>query len=1070
MRLSAAGGGGLAGLMLVAAVLAAAALALASASSGHLRTTSARAARALDDEPSLVIDNAEDGGAVVSPSPQEEEDAEEETAVIESLEATAEAADDAQQEQEDKGVSCMEWIPTDPSTPSSAYGHCYDGTHSYDLTPSSRPLRCSPQYFNLDAYNYQQILNSNSDGATLDEYTVCVEWFNTYAGLKTSYGDFALELYPLNKIGNGGTYDLPACTGDCDSDAECQPGLFCLQRNLNSPDTVAFCDGKADERVDYCIPERYRDGSDWAENDYLEDLEESIKETVMGEDMGEGVGDEDGDGDENNFDLTLKEPQEQEDQDQDTMAPDGGTDSEDADEEELPEDFTENDGDEQDGSPGPIAQNGMDKDKEEDTSEGQTLDGPADRTKSIPIEVPLPSFFMAIDVAASSRRRLRALQQQQKEQQDDFSSSEGPAVSVIDKVALRIAVQNAIADSIGAIDDRLWGVPLQVKNVDTITVSKDITREFFAFNNVEAIFLVPETTDKSAAADSTMTLPLPEDEQLREAMVIALQKEPLMSEFAEAKKQSALPRATNVGVSFMDGTPISGSTNFVGDEQPVDSASASTSTSEQVSAFFSPLTIGIVAGVGGALILLIGGISMYSRRRATSGKKEDDLTPRSRSFPDKTKSNSKFTFDDDPDPMQHTLSNDTHPISPMSSAAEKDEQKKQQMNHYFEKIKDVQSQAPSVEESLDYDASLYDESLCGMSTWSVNDIGKDHVQLTDKDTLKPDKSIASVGKRMRQALGQPSAYAESEADVSYADTDNTSTLGDFRLGSVLGVDDTNMSEHDGTMGGITEEVSGEYTPEKRYKNSDFSALWVTRLEAEECDPAAVDASPAKSIEDEVLGVSLSETNAAMKRLKKENKIMKESNFLDVSHHAPRFGVGEDESDSEADDEVLLFNGGAPTTIQEQDELNTSVVSSSSNGASEVGSSPSSAKTGAGSIIGSILGKDEEQDQLDYSVAYLDNTMVDNLITNDTKGSGDKIIDDDVSDAESSVDMLESVADDILHGQDTNLLSEVASSNGTEEEPKFFHLDMPAAYLQKDGNDKGEGSVNESEYDQSLYEM
>lgn len=390
------------------------------------------------------------------------------------------------------------------------------------------------------------------------------------------------------------------------------------------------------------------------------------------------------------------------------------------------------------------------------------------------------------------------------------------------------------------------------------------------------------------------------------------------------------------------------------------------------------------------------------------------------------------------------------------------------MEAYFEKLEELEYQSPpSVDEGYgerDVDVSNIDESSCAlsMSEWSVNDIGKDHVQLTDKSALKPDKSIASMGKRMRQALGQSSTYAESEGDVSYAETDNMSALGDFRLGSVLGIDDTaNMSEFgDGTteLGGITEENSQDFTPEKSGKNSDFSDLWKTRVEGEGNDREPVEeVSPAKSIEDEILGVSLAATNAAMKRLKKEN------NFLDVSHHAPRFNVNE--SDSEAEDESMLFHERPTTTINEQDELNTTKGDASST----TGSSPSSVRSGPGSvigsIIGSILGKDDTDDRNLDSLAYLDNR-----VANNTDGSGDKIIDDDVSDAETSVDMSD-VADDSLATKDVNLLSEVASSAGSEE-PKFFQMELPDAYKLKDGDDDGAdgGSVNDSEYDHSLYEM
>mmetsp|Transcript_13906 Transcript_13906/g.39988 ORF Transcript_13906/g.39988 Transcript_13906/m.39988 type:complete len:100 (+) Transcript_13906:2-301(+) len=90
-------------------------------------------------------------------------------------------------------------------------------------------------------------------------------------------------------------------------------------------------------------------------------------------------------------------------------------------------------------------------------------------------------------------------------------------------------------------------------------------------------------------------------------------------------------------------------------------------------------------------------------------------------------------------------------------------------------------------------------------------------------------------------------------------------------------------------------------------------------------------------------------------------------------------------------------------------------------------------------------------------------------------TGDMIIDDDVSNAETSVgdSILDETADYILHGKNANLLSEVASSTGTDDEPRFFQLDMPAAYRmdgveEADAND--EQSVGVTSYDGSFYEM
>ena len=396
------------------------------------------------------------------------------------------------------------------------------------------------------------------------------------------------------------------------------------------------------------------------------------------------------------------------------------------------------------------------------------------------------------------------------------------------------------------------------------------------------------------------------------------------------------------------------------------------------------------------------------------------------------------------------------------------------MEEYFEKLENVESQPePSIdgESNFDFDTSQYSESECGMtmSEWSVNDIGKDHVQLTDKQTLKPEKSIASMGKRMRQALGHASTYAESEADISYAETDNASLLGDFRLGSVLSDGMSDLGTNTNELGGITEEVDGEYTPEKSNK-SDFSALWKTRIENNQSQmpPAVEEVSPAKSIEDSVLGVSLSETNRVIRRMKEENAT---NSFLDVSHHAPRFDIDNASTDSEAEDESMLFlTRPAPSmhsaTIPEVDESNNSDVGSRSS----KGAPSSTTKSAAGSIIGSILGNDEKkpEDTLD-SLRYLDNSMAAN---GSRKTSGDQIVDDDVSNAETSVD-LDDTADDILRGKYTNLLSEVASSTGstgTDDEPRFFQLDMPAAYRTDNVDETGGGVDDESIGGSSMYSM
>lgn len=47
---------------------------------------------------------------------------------------------------------------------------------------------------------------------------------------------------------------LGRCQGDCDNDMECGPGLFCFQRDSNSP--VPGCAGGSSDnsRTDYCVP------------------------------------------------------------------------------------------------------------------------------------------------------------------------------------------------------------------------------------------------------------------------------------------------------------------------------------------------------------------------------------------------------------------------------------------------------------------------------------------------------------------------------------------------------------------------------------------------------------------------------------------------------------------------------------------------------------------------------------------------------------------------------------------------------------------------------------------------
>eukprot|EP00980_Cylindrotheca_fusiformis_P029366 scaffold23455_cov173-Cylindrotheca_fusiformis.AAC.1 len=62
-----------------------------------------------------------------------------------------------------------------------------------------------------------------------------------------SHGDLPLRV----------TYDFPLgrCEGDCDNDLDCQPGLYCFQRNAH--ESVPGCSGGSSDRsrTDYCVPE-----------------------------------------------------------------------------------------------------------------------------------------------------------------------------------------------------------------------------------------------------------------------------------------------------------------------------------------------------------------------------------------------------------------------------------------------------------------------------------------------------------------------------------------------------------------------------------------------------------------------------------------------------------------------------------------------------------------------------------------------------------------------------------------------------------------------------------------------
>ena len=59
----------------------------------------------------------------------------------------------------------------------------------------------------------------------------------------------------LREVGNNGipahAFPLSVCQGDCDSDAECQPGLVCMQRHGDEP--IPGCTGYAGFAIDFCV-------------------------------------------------------------------------------------------------------------------------------------------------------------------------------------------------------------------------------------------------------------------------------------------------------------------------------------------------------------------------------------------------------------------------------------------------------------------------------------------------------------------------------------------------------------------------------------------------------------------------------------------------------------------------------------------------------------------------------------------------------------------------------------------------------------------------------------------------
>ena len=76
-------------------------------------------------------------------------------------------------------------------------------------------------------------------------------------GSGVSGKDYCFEVLPgwLMKMGNDGlpedAFPLARCQGDCDSDDECQEGLYCMQRSAD--EEVPGCIGTATYGTDYCV-------------------------------------------------------------------------------------------------------------------------------------------------------------------------------------------------------------------------------------------------------------------------------------------------------------------------------------------------------------------------------------------------------------------------------------------------------------------------------------------------------------------------------------------------------------------------------------------------------------------------------------------------------------------------------------------------------------------------------------------------------------------------------------------------------------------------------------------------
>ena len=80
---------------------------------------------------------------------------------------------------------------------------------------------------------------------------VCDQRSGTDYCIRPSSGGGTSCTTPIRNRDNGGR-NYGVCEGDCDSDADCQPGLRCVQ--LNSGNRVPGCSGRSVDDYDYCVP------------------------------------------------------------------------------------------------------------------------------------------------------------------------------------------------------------------------------------------------------------------------------------------------------------------------------------------------------------------------------------------------------------------------------------------------------------------------------------------------------------------------------------------------------------------------------------------------------------------------------------------------------------------------------------------------------------------------------------------------------------------------------------------------------------------------------------------------